>query len=112
MPDIIMGDTQPEYSVTFRCHNAELAGRFYLLMEPLDPDRQPFYLQMQGITIGKDEVSERCFRRSKVYMGYAGQYRLHVLYEGNLFADQLLELPMPEEKIITILPQGGIQIHG
>jgi restriction endonuclease S subunit len=37
-------------------------------------------------------------------------YRLHVLYENNLFADDLIEIPLPEDKIITFLSPADIQI--
>ncbi len=109
-PDVLMTESRPEYSLTFKGHNAEMAGRFYLLMEPLDPDKKSFYLHRQGITIDKDEVSTRYFHKSRVYPHNEGQYRLHVLYEANLFSDDLIELPLPEEKIVTILPVEGIQI--
>jgi hypothetical protein len=109
-PDVLMTESRPEYSFTFRGHNAEMAGRFYLLMEPLDPDKKSFFLHRQGITIDKDEVTTRRFHKSRVYPHHEGQYRLHVCYEADLFSDYLIELPLPEEKIVTILPVGGIQI--
>ena len=110
MPDLMINGTTPDYSVTFKNHNAEMAGRFYLLMEALDEGGQSFYLHRQGLTMAKDEVSTRRFHKSAIYAPRAGKYRLHVLYENNLFADGLIEIPLPEEKIITFLLPADIQI--
>lgn len=110
VPDCIVNGMAPGYSVTIRNHRAEMAGRLYLLMEPLAEDGTAFYLQKQGITMAKDEVSVRNFHKGKVYAPHTGVYRLHLLYEANLFADELLELELPEEKIITIIHSGSVQI--
>ena len=109
IPDMIVNGTPPNLSLTFRCHNAEMAGRFYLLMENLKGGPS-FYLQRQGLTLTKDEVSQRIFRKGNTYAPSLGQYRLHVLYEANLFADELIELPLPEDKIITILSATSIEL--
>lgn len=110
MPDLMINGTTPEYSITFKNHNAEMAGRFYLAMEALDEGGQSFYLHRQGLTMAKDEVSTRRFRKSTIYAPRKGTYRLHVLYENNLFADDLIEIPLPEDKIITFLSPADIQI--
>lgn len=110
IPDLFINSAVQEYSLTFKSHNAEMAGRFYLLMEPLFEGGSSFYLQRQGLTLAKDEVSTRRFRKTKLYAPKTGEYRLHVLYEANLFADELIELELPEEKIITVVKASSIQI--
>ena len=35
---------------------------------------------------------------------------LHVKYESNLFADELIELELPEEKIIKVAEEWELQI--
>ena len=109
VPDFIVNGTAPDFSVTFKNHNTEMAGRFYLMMESLDEGGQSFILQRQGITLAKDEVSERRFYKSKVTAPQRGKYRLHVHYESNLFADELIELELPEEKVIEVIAASQIQ---
>ena len=110
IPDLFINWTIQDFSVTFKNHNTEMAGRFYLLMEPLFEGGKPFYLQRQGLTMAKDEVSTRRFHKTKIYAPRAGEYRLHVLYEANLFADDLIEIDLPEEKIITVIKESDLQI--
>ena len=76
----------------------------------MDQQGLSFYIQRQGITLAKDEVSERIFRKRNAYAPRLGRYRLHVLYEANLFADELIELPLPEEIIITIISAGSLEL--
>lgn len=109
IPDMMVNGTPANMSLTFRCHNAEIAGRFYVLMESLEGGSS-FYLQRQGITLAKDEVSTRIFRKANAYAPRLGQYRFHLLYEGNLFSDVLIELPLPEETIVTIISAGSIEL--
>ena len=110
MPDFIVNGTAPDFSVTFKNHNVEMAGRFYLMMESLDEGGRSFILQRQGITLAKDEVSERRFYKSKVTAPQRGKFRLHVYYESNLFADELIELELPEEKLIEVIAASQIQL--
>ncbi|MBO4672944.1 MAG: C10 family peptidase [Bacteroidaceae bacterium] len=110
IPDHILNGTAPDFSITFKNHNTEMAGRFYLRLEPLEEDGKSFYLSLQGLTLMKDEVSTRRFHKSTIYAPKLGEYRLHVMYEANLFADELIELELPEEIIIAFLPKGGIEI--
>ena len=112
IPDHIVNGSVPDFSVTFRNHNTEMAGRFYLVMEPLDEDGKAFYLHRQGLTLMKDEVSTRRFHKTSIYAPRLGDYRLRIMYESNLFADKLIELPLPEQRIITILSSYDIQIAG
>ena len=110
IPDMMVNGTPSNISLTLRNHNAELAGRLYLRMESVDQQGLSFYIQRQGITLAKDEVSERIFRKRNAYAPRLGRYRLHVLYEANLFADELIELPLPEEIIITIISAGSLEL--
>ena len=110
IPDHIVNGSTPDFSITLRNHNTEMAGRFYLLMEPLDENNKAFYLHMQGLTLMADEVTTRRFHKTSIYAPRVGDYRLHVKYESNLFADELIELELPEEKIITILYEDQIEI--
>lgn len=109
-PDLIVNGNTPDLSITLQNHNTEMAGRIYLLLESLDIEGLAFHLQRQGITLAKDETTTRRFHKTKVYAPALGQYRLHIFYEANLFADELIELPLPEEHIVTILSAGNIQI--
>lgn len=110
IPDLIVNGTIPEYSVTFKNHQAEIASRFYLYMENVNEEGPSFYLHSQGLTMAKDEVSTRRFFKTAVYAPQIGQYRLHVLYAETLFSDRLVELLLPEEKIITIMRASDILI--
>ena len=109
-PDFMIHDSNPVYSLTLKNHNAEMAGRLYLVLESVDDPSKTFYLQRQGITMEKDEVSTRTFHKSRLYLPRLGCYRLHVRYESNLFADEVCELPLPEEVIITVLSGNEIEI--
>ena len=102
-PDFMIHNTSPEYSITVKNHNAEMAGRLYLVLESLDDPSQTHYLQRQGLTLAKDEVSTRRFHKSNVYLPKLGTYRLRIRYESNLFSDVLYEFNLPEDIIITIL---------
>ena len=96
--------------MTFKNHQAEIASRFYLYMENVNEEGPSFYLHSQGLTMAKDEVSTRRFFKTAVYAPQIGQYRLHVLYAETLFSDRLVELLLPEEKIITIMRASDILI--
>lgn len=109
-PDMIVLDTRPDYTITLKNHNAEMAGRIYCVMEGLEPGSPSFYLMKQGITLLKDEVTTYRFHRTWVNYPHIGQYRLHILYEANLFADNLIELPLPEEKIVTIIRSRDMEL--
>lgn len=102
-PDFMIHNTNPEYSITLKNHNAEMAGRLYLMLESLDDPSQTHYLQRQGLTLAKDEVSTRTFHKSNVYLPKLGTYRLLIRYESNLFSDVIYEFKLPEDIIITIL---------
>lgn len=110
VPDFIINGTAPNYSITLKNHQAEIAGRIYLVLEPLNEGGQSFYLQRQGITMAKDEVSTRHFHLTKVYAPSLGTYRLRIFYEANLFTDELIEFELPEEKLITVMSASSIQI--
>ncbi|MBO7580030.1 MAG: C10 family peptidase [Bacteroidaceae bacterium] len=102
-PDFMINNTNPEYNLTIKNHNAEMAGRLYLVLESLEDPTQTFHLHRQGLTMEKDEVSTRNFHKSKLTLPRYGSYRLHIKYEANLFSDVLYEFQLPEEVIITIL---------
>ena len=102
-PDFMIHNTTPEYSLTLKNHQAEMAGRLYLVLESLDDPSKTHYLQRQGLTLAKDEVSTKSFHKSKVYLPKLGTYRLHIRYESNLFSDVMYEFKLPEDIIITIL---------
>lgn len=109
IPDLIINGTTPEMSFTLKNHNCEISGRVYLLMEPLDETRKPFYLLRQGITMQKDEVSTRRFHKTAIYAPRTGRYRLRFLYDSNLFADELIELT-PETIEVSVLHAGAVEI--
>lgn len=102
-PDYMIHNTNPEYSLTLKNHNAEMVGRLYLVLESLDEPGKTYYLTRQGLSLEKDEESTRTFRKSKLYMPRLGTFRLHIQYESNLFSEVLYEFKLPEELIITVL---------
>lgn len=101
-PDYMIHNTNPVFSLTFKNHNAEMAGYFYLKLEDVNNPNRIFTMQKQGLTLAKDEVSTRTFRKSKIYIPTLGTYRLRIFYQTDLFADYLNEFVLPEDIIITI----------
>jgi len=109
VPDLIINGSCPELSLTLQGHNAELAGRIYLLMEPTDEGGKAFYLARQGVSIAPGERSTRRFHKTAVHAPRTGTYRLHFVYEANLFAEELTELT--EEPVeVTVVDVSSIQI--
>jgi hypothetical protein len=102
-PDYMIHNTNPVFSLTFKNHNAEMAGYFYLKLEDVNNPKRIFTMQRQGLTLAKDEVSTRTFRKSKVYIPTLGTYRLRIFYQNDLFSKEMKEFVLPEEIIITIL---------
>ena len=102
-PDYMIHNTNPEFSLTFKNHNAEMAGYFYLRLEDVNNPDRIFTMQKQGLTLAKDEVSTRTFKKSKIYIPNLGTYRLRIFYQNDLFADYLYEFVLPKDIVITIL---------
>ena len=102
-PDYMIHNTNPVFSLTFKNHNAEMAGYFYLKLEDVNNPKRIFTMQRQGLTLAKDEVSTRTFRKSKVYIPTLGTYRLRIFYQNDLFSKEMKEFVLPEDVIITIL---------
>lgn len=92
IPDLLLNASAPKISITLKAHNHEISGRFNILMEPLDEDKKPFYLWREGFSLLKDEVSRRELSYTKVWVPATGRYRVHFLYDNNLFSDELIEL--------------------
>lgn len=109
-PDFMIHNSNPVYSLTIKNHNAEMAGRIYLVLEDVNNPSRTFYMQRQGITMDKDEVSTRTFHKSNLYVPNLGTYRLHICYESNLFADKVYEFQLPEDIIITVLSGEEMEI--
>ena len=109
IPDLIINGSTPDVSITLKNHNCEISGRVYLLMEPLDESGKEFYLLRQGVTMQKDEVSTRRFHKTAIYAPKTGHYRLHFLYDSNLFSSELKELT-PETIEVSVLHSGVIEI--
>ena len=109
VPDLIINGSAPEINLTLKAHNAEFSGRIYLYMEPIDERCKEFYLIRQGVTMQPGEVSVRRCHKTKIYAPKTGRYRLHFLYDNNLFADEMLELT--DQTIeVSVLHAGVIQI--
>lgn len=108
-PDVMINAKAPEYDVTLRNHGGEMAGRIYFFMESLDGGKN-FYLQRQGMTIDKDATYYIHHKKRAFSAPQLGLYKLHVCYESNLFADELIELPLPEEIIILVTTSDRIEI--
>lgn len=108
-PDMLCNATAPQYTFKLRNHGPEMAGRIYFLMESIDGGKD-FILQKQGISIGADEAYTIDNHLSKFWAPQLGKFRLRLLYENNLFADELMELELPEEMIITVISVGQIEI--
>lgn len=109
MPDHVVNVTRPVFTIKLRNHGPEMAGRIYLLMEDLTDD-QGFYMYQQGLCIGADEEYTLHNEISKVWMTHPGDFRLHIFYESNLFSDELIELPLPQEIIIRFEHSGALQL--
>lgn len=109
-PDLFLNGTAPDYGVTLKNHGPEMAGRLYFMLESILEDGPSFLLQSQGITVGANEEYTMHNRLTKLYAPKLGTYRLHLMYECNLFADELIELELPQEYLVTILTAGSIQI--
>ncbi|MCR5312356.1 MAG: C10 family peptidase [Bacteroidaceae bacterium] len=105
-PDLIYADLAPDYSASFKNHGPEMVGRIYFVLESLD-DEKSFYLNSQGFSVGENEMYEINNRLRKVAPPKYGSYRLCVKYESNLFADDLIDLKLEEDIIVTILPSAS-----
>lgn len=110
IPDMFINATAPNYSIKLKNHGPEMAGRLFFLLESLDEGGKSFFLQFQGLTIGANEEYEIHNKISKFWAPQVGKFRLHILYDANLFADDLIELELPEDFIITIIHAGNIEI--
>lgn len=109
IPDFIINGTCPELSLTLKGHNAELSGRIYLLLEPQTEEEKPVFLIRQGITLKPGEESTYRFLKTRLFVPKTGTYRLRVVYDNSLFADNLFVLN--EEPIeVTFMNVSGIQI--
>ncbi|NLV53225.1 MAG: hypothetical protein GXY64_08180 [Bacteroidales bacterium] len=112
-PDFMIHDTCPEYSITFKNHRAEMAGRFYLVLECMDGSGKTFILQAQGLSLQKDEVTTRRFHKTKLFLNRIGeQFRLRVRYLPCLYSDdgRAIEMELPREIIITVLSENEMEI--
>lgn len=110
MPDHVVNVTRPVFTLKLRNHGPEMAGRIYLAMEDLSDQHQGFYMAQQGISIGANEEYTIHNEISKVWMTHPGDFRLHVLYESNLFSDDLIELALPHEIIIRFEHYTSLQL--
>ncbi len=109
-PDMFVNGITTDYGFKVKNHGPEMAGRMYFMLESVEEGGPSFWLQLQGITIGADEEYTIHNQLTKLYAPKTGEYRLHVMYEHNLFADELIELELPQEYIVTIIHTGNIQI--
>jgi len=109
-PEVMINGQRNHFELTLKNHNTEMCGRFYLVMESLTPDTKGFYLQMQGVTMMADEVTTRTFKMTEITAPQLGKYKLHIYYESNLFADDLIEFDLPEEIIIEVMSDSSIMI--
>ena len=110
VPDLMFNAYTNDFSISLKAHNAEICGRVYVKMESLSEEGKDFYLQRHGISMNKNEEKRYHYGASKVWVPKLGKYRLHVYYESNLFADELIELDMPEEVIINFIDRSHIEI--
>ena len=109
IPDFIVNGTCPELSLTLKGHNAELSGRIYLLLESRTEEEEPVFLIRQGITLKPGEETTYRFLKTRLSVPKTGTYRLHVVYDNSLFADELFKLT--DEPIeVTFMNVSGIQI--
>lgn len=90
----------PDYTLTFRCHNAELCGRFYVMLENPVND-QLILLSEQGISIGRDEETTRHIHRTTHRLPQ-GEYILRVFYEKDLFTTDIIPLEMENQITVTV----------
>jgi len=108
-PDMLINHKDPEFEIKLKNNGSEMVGRLYIQLESLDGGKD-FYFQCQGITIGKDEEYSVSYSKSRLSAPKSGIYRLHLKYEKNLFADELIDLKLPQDIIVTVIDVNNIQI--
>ncbi len=109
-PDLMFNGRSNDFRITVKNHNAELCGRIYVGLEPLFEGSKKFYLQCHGLSLSKDEEKEYHYCAANNWVPKLGKYKMHIYYESNLFADELIEFDMPEEVIINFIDRSQIQI--
>ena len=112
-PDLIIPGTIPKYDIRLKNNGPEMVGRIYVYLESLNENFNDLVIQLQGMSIGADE--EYTVDRKITYLPAAPwiPYRLHIKYESNLFADELIDLELPEEYqnyIVTIMGSSQIEL--
>lgn len=110
VPDYMFNAAAPDFSVRIKGHNAELCGRLYIELEPMFENGKSFYLERHGINIAKDEEQEFHYCRGKIWTPQAGKYKLHIYYDNSVFADELIELQLPNEYTVEYISGSVFQI--
>lgn len=99
----------PDYTLTFRCHNAEMCGRFYVMLERLSDGWMPLIAE-QGISIGKDEETVRHIHRASHSLP-EGEYIPRIFYENDLFSTDIIPLDLPHAHTIVVTPDAPSDIR-
>lgn len=99
----------PDYTLTFRCHNAEMCGRFYVMLERLSDGWMPLIAE-QGISIGKDEETVRHIHRTSHSLP-EGEYIPRIFYENDLFSTDIIPLDLPHAHTIVVTPDAPSDIR-
>lgn len=100
MPDMLIKNEVPDYEIAIKNHNCEIAGRVYVALESPRADNKSALTLIQevGVSMAKDEEIILHFKRTPLGIVNVGTYTLRILYEKDLFSDELIDLPLPEEQ--------------
>lgn len=109
-PDLMFNGRPNDFRITLKNHNAEICGRLYIELEPMFEGSRSCYIQRHGVNMSKDEEKVFHYCASKNWVPKLGKYKMHIYYESNLFADELIEFDMPEEVIINFIDRSQIEI--
>lgn len=101
--DFMFNGTAQDFTVKVKAHNSELYGRLYVECEPLFENGNKFFMQCHCVNLADGEEREYHYSEGKLWIPSFGRYKLHVYYDDNIFADELIELELPKEYIIEFV---------
>lgn len=107
-PDTIFRNSNPPFSFTLRCSDAEYCGRFYVILSPQDNPDDFRLIQYQGLTLLDGQQTVRSFNRTKVGIA-PGTYHLRLAHDRDLFTDSLVWFSQtPLQTVQVVEPETGI----
>lgn len=103
-PDWLCTSGIPDYSITLKNHGSEFCGRLYILLENVVDSLPIVFLNEQGLTLAADEVSTRHFHLTRTTIP-EGEYRLLLVYDNDLFSEDLWVLDDMPMKTVIVSPE-------